>query len=484
MSSTQKIISRKFIDSLNDGRQVWIDGEKVVNLHGHPAFKGTLSTIQGLFNHLNEVDIQKKIGFMSPITGQYVHNAFLVPKTAEDLNARKEAFTIWSNQTLGMMSRLAESGRSYLTGWYASRELFNEYDTEFSDKISRIYEQIRDEDRIVISVESDPQVNRAKLQTEQEDPDLMLRIVKKTDEGVVIRGAKVMATAVPYAHDIIVQPNYKISEEQNEYANLMIVPANLPGVHIICRNSFSSLDKKRHPLSSRFDEMDATVVFDDVLVPWDRVLFHRNPEGAWKALTHKRENSLMFHQSVIRLIAKMQFVAGISFAIAEAIGVDHFLNVQEKLGELVIQIETLKALLISSEATAKTDEYGTLWPNARSLRIAIDLGGSYYPRALEILQLIGAGGFIQVPSEGPWKNEIIKGFIDKYYSGANVTADQKIKLYKLAWDLIGSQLGSRHELYERFFMGDRVRNYAIRYKEYDKAPLIKRVEIFLNLNSH
>ncbi|NEU31679.1 4-hydroxyphenylacetate 3-hydroxylase [bacterium LRH843] len=481
MSNIQKVRTGKFINSLNDGRQVWIDGEKVNDLHKHPAFQGTLNTIQELFNQLEDGTVRDKVGFVSPITKQYVHKAFLVPHTIEDLQSRKEAFTFWADQTLGIMSRLAESGRSYITGWYASREEFNKYDNEFAEKITRIYEQVRDEDRVVISVVADPQVNRAKLQTEQEDPDLFLRIVKETDEGVIIRGAKVMATAVPYAHDIIVQSFFNFSDKESQYANLMIIPANLPGIHMICRDSYASLDEETHPLSSRFDEMDATVVFDDVLVPWDRVLFHHNPEGAAKALIHKRDNSLANHQSVVRLISKMEFVAGVGFAIAEAIGAEQFLNVQERLGELVIQIETLKALLISAEARAEKDEYGTIWPESLSLRIAIDLGASYYPRALEILQQIGAGGFLQVPSAGLEKNEVLQGFIEKYYSGAKVSSDVKIKLYKLAWDLIGSPLGARHELYERFFSGDPVRNYATRYREYNKEPLISRVEDFLKL---
>lgn len=483
MSKTKHVKRKRLIESLKDGRQVWIDGEKVEDLHSHPAFNGTLTTLQRLFDQLHDPELQDKIGYVSPITGEYVHMAYLVPKTKEDLLARKNAFTRWANETLGIMSRLAESGRSYITGWYASKEEFNKYDPQFGEKITRFYEQIRDEDRIAISVVADPQVNRAKLQTEQDDPDLLLRIVKETEEGVVIRGAKVLATAAPYAHDIIVHSFIPFKEEDAQYANLLAVPANLPGVHIICRDSFASSDKKNHLLSSRFEEMDAMVVFDDVLVPWDRVLLHRNPEGTIYAMHHKRDNSLTNHQSVIRLIAKMEFVTGLAFSIAETIGVEQYLNVQERLGELVIKLETVKSLLTSSEARAKKDAYGTLWPEPLSLRIAIDLGASYYPRAIEILQQIGAGGLLQVPSAGLEENDIIKPFIEKYYTGANVSFVEKGKLFKLAWDLIGSEFGSRQELYERFFSGDPVRNYAMRYREYDKDPLKKRVENFIKNNS-
>ncbi|MFJ8235589.1 4-hydroxyphenylacetate 3-hydroxylase family protein [Ureibacillus sp. NPDC094379] len=469
----------KFIDSLKDNRKVWIEGDVVKDLSEHVAFKGTLETIQNLFNQLDDEKIQQQIGFRSPKTGEYVHNAFLVPKSKEELLARKEAFTRWATETLGNMSRLAESGRSYLTGWYASREYFRQYDEKFPEKITRIFEKARDENRLVISVVADPQVDRSKLQIEQEDPDLLLHVVKETEEGIIVRGAKVLATAAPYAHDIIVQTSFKFNEDQEKYANLLIVEANSPGLHMICRDTAASTNKVQFPLSSQYEEMDATVVFDDVLVPWDRVLLYKNPEGAYKALIHKRDNSLANHQSVIRLLARLEFVAGLSFLITEAIGVNDYLNVQEKLGELVIQIETIKAFLSAAEAEAKYDEFGTLWPEPLKLRIAIDLGAKYYPRAIEILQQVAGGGFLQLPSVGLEQNEEIKAFIDKYYRGANTSSENKIVLFRLAWDLVGNPLGARYELYERFFSGDPTRNYATRYKEYERTPLTNRVTDFI-----
>ncbi|BBI35576.1 4-hydroxyphenylacetate 3-hydroxylase family protein [Cohnella abietis] len=468
-----------YIASLNDGRKVWINDNPVEDVAVHPAFAGPVGVLKTFFNELHDPELKDKVGYVSPVTGEYVHKSFLVPQTKEQLLERKAAFEYWVDETDGLMSRLSESGRSIVTGWYASRAKLAAYDKEFERKITAYYEQARDEHRILVSVVADPQIDRSKEQTELSDPDLALRVVSENEEGIVIRGAKMLGTAAPYAHDILVLPEGRLQEGYEQYANLIIVAANSPGVEIVCRDSFA-LSPQEGPLSALYDEMDAAVVFDDVFVPWERVLFYRNPEGVYQAALHKKENSLMHHQSVIRLIAKYAFVTATGFSIAEAIGAERFLHVQEKLGELVVQLESLKALLVVAEIEAQPDEFGTWWPKALPLRVAIDAASRAYPRAIEILQLIGAGGFLQVPSADAWANDLLRERIGKYYRGARVDADTKVKLFRLAWDLIGSPAGSRQELYERFFSGDPVRNFAAQYLEYDKQPLLQKIQKRLN----
>ncbi|GMA60483.1 hypothetical protein GCM10025859_09230 [Alicyclobacillus fastidiosus] len=284
-----------------------------------------------------------------------------------------------------------------------------------------------------------------------------------------------IATAAPYSHDFLVFPFHHVEQNQAEYAHALIVPANLSGLHIICRDSFASDDTRNYPLSSQYDEMDAVLVFDDVLVPWERVLLSGNPEAVWRLRMNTSANALAYHQTAVRVSVKLKFVTGVAFAIAQAIGADGFLHVQEKLGELLTQVETLHALVIASEANAKPDEFSNLVPAMPFIETARNLNSRYYPRAIEILQQIGAGGFMQVPSQPEAFRGSISSLIDKYFAGATVAADDKIKLFKLAWDLVGSQLGSRHELYERFYAGDPVRTFASQYVNADKASYTKQV---------
>lgn len=476
-------LGQRFLDSFQDGRTVWLDGEKVEDVSKHPAFQGTLHTLTNLFGTLEDESIRDQVGFKSPITGEYVHNAFLVPRTQGELKQRTAAFSYWTQHTHGVMSRLSEYARSLVTGWYAARENYAGLDAQFSEKITRYYEHARDHHRFVTTALLDPQIDRSKGPSEQSDPDAVLRIVRKTEDGVILRGAKMIATAGPYTHDFLVYPFHRISDGDLAHAHMMIVPANTPGLHIVCRESFASDQRADHPLSSRYEEMDAVLLFDDAFVPWERVFLHDNPEAVWQLRMDETANALAYHSTVVRLLVKLEFTAGVAFGIARTIGADHHLHVQEKLGELSIQLETIKALLLASEARGKTNSHGTFLPDLVPIETARNLGPRYYPRAIEIISQIGAGGFMQVPSklEKLQDQGELNGLIQSYYRGANVDAESRIRLFRLAWDLIGSPLGSRHELYERFYLGDPVRTYANQYLHYDKERLQSRIHDFWNL---
>ncbi|MFC0335741.1 4-hydroxyphenylacetate 3-hydroxylase family protein [Paenibacillus sepulcri] len=467
-----------FLNSLNDNRNVWMNGERI-EVGSHPAFRGTLATIRELFDMADHPDTREQLAHYDSSTDSYVHHAFLVPHNKEDLDKRSAAARIWSESTFGVMSRLSDYARSRLTGWYATRQSYTSFDKQFDGKIAAYYTEAKARDLFLTAVQREPQTDRSKALGE--DPDAILRIIRKTSEGVIIRGAKMIATAGPYANDFIVYPVQKIPQSHPECANMLIVPASSAGLHILCRESFAeNHPNEDHPLGSRFDEMDAILFFDDVLVPWERVLLYDNPEALWKIRTNQASNSLAYHQSIVRLQTKLEFVAGITFFIAREIGVDGYINVQEKLGELVSQIESIKALIIASEVEARLDEFGNLIPKFSYIETARNLGTRYYPRAIEILKTIGAGGFIQVPSSCADLESPIAHLIRKYLNGTTVNADQRVRLFKLAWDLIGSQLGARHELYERFYAGDPTRNFANQYVNFDKTGLYAKVSAFLD----
>lgn len=468
----------RLLESLRDGRMVWLDGEKV-EVTRHPAFRGTLRTLRRLFDMLSREDVRDRVGFVSPRTGNYVHRAFLVPYSPDDLKKRREAFESWARATHGMMSRLSEYARSLVTGWYASRQAFRRFDPQFPDKISRYYETARDEDRIVTTAILDPQIDRRQKIGESSDPDQFLRVVRRTADGIVIRGAKMIATGAPYAHDVILTPHQRLLRDDPTYAHMLIVPLNSPGLHIICRESFASEDADRHPLSALYEEMDAVLVFDDVLVPWERVFLLGQAEGVWFAHTQQFFNQLANHQTVVRLWAKLEFVAGVAAAVARTIGVDGYLHVQEMLGELITQVETIRGLLVAAEGRAEWNEEGVCVPAKVPLQTARNLGLRYYPRAMDILQQIAAGGLIQLPSTTVEQSGELKPLLQRYFRGADVPAEDRVRLFQLAWDLVGSPLGSRHELYERFYTGDPVRMYAWQYQQYDAGPLRNRIRDFL-----
>ncbi|MDO7906377.1 4-hydroxyphenylacetate 3-hydroxylase N-terminal domain-containing protein [Paenibacillus sp. JX-17] len=474
-----KTRGQAFVESLMDGRNVWLQGERVENVGLHPAFEGTLSTIGRLFDMLDHPDHQQKVGYIPEDGGRYAHSSFLLPRDAAQLEQRRHAFAVWAGDTYGAMSRLSDYARSRVTGWYGDREEIGRGVPHFAGKMESYYREARDRDLFMTTALRDPQIDRSKGLEDEHLAEHVLHVVSENEEGLVLRGAKMIATGAPYCHDFLVFPFHKVAEDKPGHAHAMIVPANLPGLHMVCRDSFAAGNDREQPLSARYDEMDAVLIFDDVLVPWERVLIHRDPEAVWRFRCNPTANALAFHQTVVRLQAKLEFVAGLAMAVAEAIGAEGFLHVQEKLGELMVQVETIQALLIASEAGASGSSAGIWTPSLRPLETARLLGTKYYPRALEVLQLIGAGGFIQVPSTLDDLYGPIGGLIGKYYGGASVAAEEKVKLFKLAWDLLGSPFGSRHELYERFYAGDPLRAQAGFYTGADKASWTRPVKELL-----
>lgn len=473
----------QFIESLHDGRSVWLEGKQIAHVSEHAAFKGTLSTIKTLFNMLDDPSQRDKAGYWVPEKERYAHSAFLVPYTQQELQQRSRSFSCWSAETNGMMSRLSDYARSLVTGWYAAREQLSALDPAFAVKISAYYEDARDRDLFLTTAIIDPQIDRSSGLDDQRIAERFLHVVKETSEGIVVRGAKMIATGAPYTHDFVIFSFLQFQAEHQKHAHVLIVPANSPGLHIVCRESFADEREQNHPLSCRYDEMDAVLFFDDVFIPWERVLLYGDPEKVLALRANRTANGLAFHQNVVRFVAKLEFVTGITFAIAEAIGVTGFLHIQEKLGELLTQIDTIKALTIASEVKAVPDESGVLVPDLSYIETARSLGTKYYPRAIEILQQVGGGGFVQTPSGiedfyGP-----ISELMHLYFEGASVSAEKKVELFKLAWDLIGSPLGARHLLYEKFYAGDPIRGLANHYNRFDKEALTDPIWKLLKANS-
>lgn len=458
----------RFVDSLNDGRNVWLEGRKLGSLEHHPAFRGTLRTIGGLFDMLDIPGERELVGYETK-EGRYAHSSFLVPYSKEELSKRSQAFHLWSKRTNGMMSRLSDYARSIVTGWYGAKEQLGRLDPHFETKIARYYEEARDKDLFLTTAILDPQINRASGLEDERIAERFLHVVRETEDGIVVRGAKMIATGAPYTHDFVIFSLLKFKQDQAGHAHVLIVPANSPGLHIVCRESFAEARDKEHILSSRYEEMDAVLFFDDVLIPWERVLLHGDSAAVLKLRENRSANSLAYHQTAVRFVAKLEFVTGVAFAIAESIGVNEFLHVQEKLGELLSQVDTIKALVIASEAEAKPDENGILVPEISYINTARNIGTKFYPRAIEIIQQVGGGGFVQTPSGMEDFYGPISKLMHLYFEGATVSAEKKVQLLKLAWDLIGSPMGSRHELYERFYAGDPVRHYAQHYTGSDKS---------------
>ena len=435
---------------------IWYKGEQVKDVTVHPALKGGVHTLARLY------DLQWEKAdtclYDSPTSGKKVARSFMMPKTHEELASVSRAMKVWEDYTFGMMGRVPDYISRAMTGYAAGAPFLAEADPRFGKNAVRYYEYLRENDLCLTHTLIPPQANRAVSSAKQADPFLAARIKEETDAGIVIRGCRMLAT-LPISDEIMVFPStlLKSPEEDAPYAFGFSVPNNTPGLRFICRESFdygrSHFD---HPLGSRFEEMDALVVFDDVFVPWENVLLYRDVKRCNEAYARTGAVVHMTHQVVVKNIAKCEFMLGLAALMVNTIGAEIFQHIHEKLAELWVNTETMKAFLRTAEADAALDEWGVMRPAWNPLDAARNLFPRLYPRMVEIIQQIGASGLVSMPMESDLKGPLVED-IKKYYQAARADAFERIPLFRLAWDASISAFATRQVLYERFFFGDPVR---------------------------
>ena len=438
-----------------------------------------------LYDMQHTKDLRDEMTYPSPTTGDPVGLSFITPHTHEDLQKRSAMMFNWSRFSGGMLGRSSDYINVEIMAAAAAADFYNQNDPRFGDNARNYYEYARENDLCMTHTLVNPQSNRALTASGHPSADVALRIVDENADGMVVRGARILATLGPLADEIMVFPStvLKAASDTNSFAFAFTIPCGTRGMKFICRESLAYGDSQvDHPLSSRFEEMDTIVVFDDVLVPWDRVFLKSDPNLCTRHFPETGCLAHMAQQVAIKNVCKTEFVLGIACSIAEALGSNEFQHVQEKIAECMVNLEVMKACLRASEADAKIDKWGVMAPDRAPLDAARNIFPKLYPRMIEILQLLSASSLMMIPPDSAMESPIAED-IDRYLAVANRDARSRIKLFRLAWDVACSAFAGRQVLYERFFFGDPVRMMSVLYHTYDKQPLIDRVDAFLTRNN-
>ena len=459
---------------------MWVEGALVTDPTTHPRTANAAHSLAALYDLQHRDDLEDTMTFASPTTGNRVGMSFLVPTTIADLQRRSAMHKVWADACLGFMGRTPDYMNVNVMAAGMAPAYFNQCDPRFGNNMRTYFEFVRENDLTLTHALTSPQVDRSRQISELPDPFIALGLVKETADGIVVRGARMLAT-LPISDEILIFPStvLKASDDMLPYALAFALPNNTPGLSFQCREP---LDLGRshadHPLGSRFDEMDAMVYFDDVLVPWDRVFLKGNIELANTAYAKTTAVLHMAHQVVNLKISKTEAFLGVLQAIVDMIGSGGAQHVQEMIAEVIVMLEILKSLKVASEHGATLNEFGVMTPARGPLDAARNWYPGVYQRLVEIMQLIGSSGLIMIPTqadlEGPRSADIAK-----YLQGAKGSADERVRLFRLGWDMSISGFGGRQALYERFFFGDPVRMRQALYGIYDRAPLVNRVKAFV-----
>jgi|JI10StandDraft_1071094.scaffolds.fasta_scaffold132761_3 anthranilate 3-monooxygenase (FAD)/4-hydroxyphenylacetate 3-monooxygenase len=449
-------------------REVWIRGQRVDDVASHPAFAKPAAHIAHLYDMQHDPRLAAVLTYPSPTTGQPVGTAFMMARTPADLRKRGEAFRLWAESSFGLLGRSPDFLNTTVMAFAESPGTFARLGERYARNIGNYYEYLRENDLFLTHALITPQTDRSRSAHEQAEDFLHMGVVRETEQGLVMRGARMLATHGPIADEVIVYnlPGLKPGDEK--YAMVFAIPIDTPGVRQICREPFDEGTRSAfdHPLATHFEEPDSLLIFDDVLVPWDRVFLHGNVELANAMYVDTALRNHTAHQTGVRAIAKMQLAVGVAMKVAETIGAQSFLHVQQMLGECIAQIELARSCVVRAEVEYEATAAGTLRCGFLPLQTLRGMMSTAYPRIIEVLQKIGAGGLLMMPTAADFASPVAAD-VDRYYQGARgISATERVRLFKLAWDLAGDAFGMRAMQYERYYAGDPVRLLASNYVSY------------------
>ncbi len=475
------ITGQQYIDRI-DALQTYIsiDGKVVTGkVSEHPAFKGVMKSQARLFDLQNEDALFEEMTYVSPTSNNRVGMSFLQAVAVEDLVKRRNAVRQWALSNNGLMGRSPDYMNTTLMALASAAEYLKDKPNCFPQHLLNFYEYARENDLTMTHTFIEPQVNRRKFYFEDEGVIIAAKIVDKTTEGLVIKGARLLATQGGITDELLVISTNGYDEGKGFAFS---IPSNTKGLKFLCRQSFvggeSAFD---YPLSSRYEEMDAIVVFDNVVVPWERVFYYENVEVANNFLNVSGFQTYGLHQVLTRQIAKTEFVLGVAQSIVNTINIGEYQHVQQKVVDMIVALETMKALLLKSEIEAKRDAFGFLRPDHATVQVAIHIFPKVYPTFTEIIQLLGASGLMSIPSEKAFATD--DSGLEHYLQSFQDGGEERVKKFRLAWDLTMSSFGTRQTLYERFFFGDPVRLATALYNSYNREELVSRVDNFLKNNN-
>ncbi len=461
------------INSIQDGRQVYIDGNLAGDVTVHPAFRNACAMVGSIYDFQSRPENAELMTYEVEETGERANRIWQLPTSYDELVQRRKALEAWSSLHCGFLGRSPDHVASCISGMYMGLDVFEAYDKNRAGALADYYRYARDNELFLTYVIINPQADRSKGAHEQQNKFLTAGVVDQDAEGLTIRGAKMLATAGIMANEVFVTCIQPLSEGEEPYALSFAIPMNAKGLKILSRKSYEADAKNVYdnPLSSRYDENDAVLYFDDVKVPWDRVFINQDTEMCNKQFHATPAHVYQNYQAQVRLMVKLRFMAGLGRRIAEVNGVVNFPQVRETLGELAAKCSMIDAMVHAMEA--KGFKYGPYFvPDRHTLYSAAVLSQQLYPQLITTLRDLAGGGLIMLPSSiADFDNPELAELIGKTQQSPAADSEGRVKFFKLAWDAIGSEFASRHTQYEMFYSGATfvTKNHSFRTYDWDRS---------------
>jgi len=462
----------EYVRGLRDGRTVLFNGERVADVTTHPAFAAGVRTVASLYDLAHDPANRELMTYPSPRDGRPINKCWLVPRTREDLVARRRAIKFWADASYGLLGRSPDHVASFFAGFAGSPDFYARGGQPFADNLMRFAAKAADEDLYISYVIVHPTIDRAKPAHQQAEPYLYAGVAAERDNGIVIRGAQMLGTGSVMSDYVLVTVILPLKSGDEDYAISCVVPNGAPGLKLYPRRPYAlgPTSVFDYPLSSRFDETDSLVVFDDVFVPWEDVFIYKNLELTAGQFSVTAAHVLGNTQSHIRSWAKLQFLVGLVKRCMDLSGRSAASEMVAQLGDLAARVSLVEGMILGAEAAAAPDRFGVMRPNDAVLYASQVLQQAMYPTLLNQIRGLMGGSLIQLPATvSELRTPGSAADIERYVRWPNAGSHDRVKLLKLLWDALGSEFGSRHLQYEMFYAGEPAAIQGREFRTFDWA---------------
>jgi len=461
------------VRALRDGREVWHGGRRIADVTAHSGFTGTIRTLANIYDRQHRPEYRDIMTI--DYEGERISCSYLPPRNREQLALKRRNIELWSELTLGQMGRYPEFVAELVVGLLDWTHVIEKSNPQWAENARAYHRYVSRNDLCLTHALTDQYYDRTRRVSEQDDPDLILHVVGETKEGPVVRGLRTLATLAPISDEVLVYPNRPRDPDEAGYAIAFAIPMNAPGLKIICRDLYAeNADPERYPLTTRFDEVDAALIFDDVVVPWERVFVYKDAKLlAGINYIHTWGQ----YSTMLRLVTKLEGFLGVAQLLTQYAKRQSSAASQILLSSLMQDIEILRSCVQAGELRGTMSPGGTWAPLlSPAYRVHSIEASDRAERTMEGLltsTLMLSGGASDLA------NEDIGPLVERYFRGGAPSTKEHLRLMAVAADMVMSPFGKRSQLYERLQSGEVDRMRLRLYGQYKDPKPTERMLAFV-----
>jgi aromatic ring hydroxylase len=437
-----------YIRALRDGREVWHAGRRIADVTIHAGFTGTIKTLAEIYDKQHRPEYRDIMTFEHE--GERISYSYLAPKNREQLALKRRNIEFWSEQTFGQMGRYPEFVAELVVGLLDWTYLIERTNKQWAENVRAYHRHVSRNDLCLTHALTDQYYDRTKRVSEQVDPDLILHVVGETKEGPMVRGLRTLATLAPISDEVLVYPNRPREPDELDYAIAFAIPMNAPGLKLVCRDLYAEhADPERYPLTTRFDEVDAALIFDDVVVPWERVFVYKDP-ALLAGINYI--HTWGQYSTMLRLVTKLEGFLGIAQLLTQYAKRQSGASAQLLLSSLMQDIEILRSCIQAGELRGYLSPGGTWAPLLSPAYRVHSIEAS--DRAERTMEGLLTSTLMLSAGASDLASKEIGPFIERYFRGGAPDTKEHLRLMAVAADMVMSPFGKRSQLYERLQSGE------------------------------